>query len=129
MKITRPKEELDGIQWCWNDTDGIVMLDKEKKVHVTLRNSNFVEKISVISGYDTVEDTIGKVFFSKAYFDGGSAAYFIILKNGRIWFMNDSDIPQEQYEDVVRKIVMNPEIVKIFDKVKDVRAVADLVLS
>lgn len=123
------KEELDGTQWYWDEAEQCPMLDEHKKIHITLRDAYFVEKLSVVSGYESADDAVGKLFFSKQLFRGGTAPYFLILKNGRIWFLTKTEIPKEQYSEVVRKILTNPDIIRIFDKVRLVKTAADLVLS
>lgn len=130
MKIAQMKEGFVGVQWYWDEEAEGVMLDEKKVIHVVLRSPDFVENLTVVSGYQNVEDVMGKLFFSREYFQAGSPPYFLILKTGRIWFLNaSSSMEKDEIAGLVRKIAMNPEVINVFDKVSQVRTAADLVLS
>lgn len=129
MRIPKnPKETIEAIEWYWDAVEQKIKLNEERRIKISFRNSFFAEHLEVISGYKTAEDALGKLFYSRSMYRAGAPATFLLLKSGRIWFINRSETGSMSYEDLLCKIVKNPDAISALGNVDSVKAAADLFL-
>jgi len=129
MKINYNKEEkIKALQWEFDVAQHTFQINHEKSVEITLYNQDFVKNITVISGYETADDAIGKLFYSTAMWRAGAPATFLILSTGRIWWIKKQEMEGTSYKDIIEKVISNPDVMKEIDSVQTIKAAIDLIL-
>ncbi len=129
MKINYSQEEkITALQWEFDLEHKAFQINKNKAIEITFYNQDFVKNITVINGYKTADDAIGKLFYSTAMWRAGAPATFLILNTGRIWWIKRQEMEGTNYKDIIEKIIANPDVIKEIDSVQTIKAAIDLIL-